>query len=330
MNQVVALAPQRPRDYSDSQLALIKRTVAADCNNDEFDLFAEVCKRVGLDPFRRQIYAVVYSKDKAEKRRMSIITGIDGFRAVAARNRDYRPDDEEPKIVYDAALKNPDSNPLGVEKAVVRAFKLAPNGEWHPVIGIAYWDEFAPLRDAGDDDDYEWVDTGEVWPDSGKPKKRKQLKAGAQAKPMLGKDSKWRTMGRIMIAKCAEAQALRKGWPEDLSGVYAPEELDRAEVEDRTASEQVAALETERRLKLVNAGKAIPMQWAAAEPIEFIPEGQFMDRSLAFLKDATSPTQIDVWQNINRAGLQQFWAQAKSDALDLKKAIETRMKEMSQ
>src|SRR3546814_3753630 len=57
-----------------------------------------VCKRVGLDPFRRQIYAVVYSKDKPDKRKMSIITGIDGFRAVAARNRDYRPDDIESRI----------------------------------------------------------------------------------------------------------------------------------------------------------------------------------------------------------------------------------------
>jgi hypothetical protein len=47
----------------------------------------EVARRVGLDPFRRQIYAVVYNKDKPKKRKMSIITGIDGFRAVAARGR---------------------------------------------------------------------------------------------------------------------------------------------------------------------------------------------------------------------------------------------------
>src|SRR3546814_7837866 len=85
-------------DVCSSDRDLVKRTVAADCNTAEFNLFDKVCKRVGLDPFRRQIYAVVYSKDKPDKRKMSIINGIDGFRAVAARNRDYRPDDIESRI----------------------------------------------------------------------------------------------------------------------------------------------------------------------------------------------------------------------------------------
>lgn len=37
----------------------------------------------------------------------------------------------------------------------------------------------------------------------------------------------WATKGHVMIAKCAEALALRKAFPEELSGVYAPEELDQ-------------------------------------------------------------------------------------------------------
>jgi phage recombination protein Bet len=319
MNKVVplqAVQPLRPRDYTASQLDLVKRTVAADCNSDEFSLFIEVCKRVGLDPFRRQIYAVVYNKDKPDKRKMSIITGIDGFRAVAARNGDYRPDDEEARIFYDDSLKDPAINPLGIEKAVVRAFKLAPNGQWHPVVGTAYWDEFAPIEQ-----EYEWIETGEVWPESGKPKKEKR----PTGKGKLPVTSKWRSMARVMIAKCAEAQALRKGWPEDLSGVYAPEEMARAEMEDRTAAEQVEAFQQEQRLRAINAMNTVPIQWAAGETIEFVPDGQFADRAIQFIRQASAP-QINAWREINRHGLQEFWARHKADALEVKREMEARVK----
>lgn len=305
MNNIVALQPQRPRDYTPAQLELVKRTVAADCNNDEFSLFVEVCRRVGLDPFRRQIYAVVYSKNNSEKRRMSIITGIDGFRAVAARNRDYRPDEAEPAITYSDGLKDPETNPLGIEKAVARAFKLAPDGQWHPVIGVAYWDEFAPVD--------------EVWeydPAEGKRKPSGKHKLGGQ----------WPRMGRVLIAKCAEAQALRKGWPEDLSGVYSPEEMARAEAE-ATASEQVEAYQKEQRMRALNSGESILIQWSAGEPLAPVPVGQFMDKCLAFVREAQGP-QLNAWTEINRHSLKEFWAQHKSDALDLKKAIETRHKEL--
>jgi len=44
--------------WSSRQLDTIKRTVAKDTNNDEFDLFIEYCKVKGLDPFSRQAIAV--------------------------------------------------------------------------------------------------------------------------------------------------------------------------------------------------------------------------------------------------------------------------------
>ena len=38
----------------------------------------------------------------------------------------------------------------------------------------------------------------------------------------------WKNMGHAMIAKCAEALALRKGWPADMSGLNTKEEMDQA------------------------------------------------------------------------------------------------------
>src|SRR3546814_17853676 len=84
-------------------------------------------------------------------------------------------------------------------------------------------------------------------------------------------------MGRVMIAKCAEAQALRKGWQEDLSGVYAPEEMARAEAEDKSAAEQVEEFQQDQRLKEINAATTVPIQWPAGEAIAHVaarPVGQ--------------------------------------------------------
>jgi phage recombination protein Bet len=319
MNEVTVtntVTPLRARDYTPAQLQLMKRTVAADCDDSEFNLFMEVARRVGLDPFRRQIYAVVYNKKKADKRKMSIITGIDGFRAVAARNGDYRPDENEAEIVYDKAMANPQSNPLGIVKAVVRCFKYGPDKEWHQLTGVAYWDEFAPLQEKKNK-----VDTGEKWPD-GNPK-FDQVGTGEFTLPQ---DSKWRSMARVMIAKCAEAQAIRKGWPEDLSGIYAPEEMERANVIDGTATEIVEEHLKEERLKLVNAKDSIAIWWRAGEALEMVPLGKVFDACCKFVRACDTDTEIRNWLRTNEVSLKEFWARSKADALELKKQIEARIK----
>lgn len=302
------IVAMRPAELTGKQLDLIRRTVAADCNATEFDLFCEVARRVGLDPFRKQIYAIVYSKDNEEKRKMSIITGIDGFRSVADRSGKYRPDENEPQIFYNEDLKDPATNPLGIERAVVTVHKFGPDGQWYPLKGVAYWSEFAPLK--------------EVWAYDEKVKKRQPT--GVFELP----EGNWRKMARLMICKVAEAQAIRKGWPEDLSGIYAPEEMERASV-DATASELAEAAAAEDRLKLIGGKDSIMCMWAPGKPLEAVPIGEFADRCIEFIHAAPDAQTIKAWSETNRASLRDFWARSKSDALGVNAFIEKRVKELT-
>jgi phage recombination protein Bet len=298
--------------YSASQMALIRKTVAQDCNQDEFDLFIEICKQYGLSPFKKQIYAQVYSKDKADKRKMVIVTSIDGYRAIAQRSGDYRPAEEETRFEMDSDAKDAEVNPAGLVRAVVKVFKFGPDKKWYPVVGEARWDEFAPL----DFGDFDWVDTGEKWPDSGKPKMKKVPKG----KKTL-KEGNWKNMPHVMLGKCAEAQALRRGWPEAMSGLYVQEEMDKVYM-DMTASEAADAHERDERLKRISGKEAIPFIFEASEGLQLIPSGKFVDRVLEFAEMCPDVQTFDFWKEQNVVGLKQFWAFQPSEALELKKALE--------
>jgi phage recombination protein Bet len=72
--------------------------------------------------------------------------------------------------------------------------------DWtRPVVGVAYWDEYVQLT---------------------KDKRPTSF---------------WSRMPHVMLAKCAEALALRKAFPEDMSGLYVPEEMAQAERPTRHA-----------------------------------------------------------------------------------------------
>jgi phage recombination protein Bet len=126
---------------------------------------------------------------------------IEGFRAIAARPGNYRPDENEPAFINDDALKD-ETNPAGLVSCAVRVWQYA-HGQWFPITGVGRWEEFAPIKTV-------WVDN--------QPTDRK----------VLDKSGRWGDMPFLMLAKCAEAQAIRKDWPEDLSNTFVGEETEQA------------------------------------------------------------------------------------------------------
>lgn len=306
MNEVVHMR----RDLTAPQVALIRRTVAKDCNEDEFSLFMAAAMNASLDPLRKQISALVFSKNDPKKRQLAIITNIDGMRVIAHRCGDYRPMETAPVIEYDAALKNVDTNPLGIASCTVTCWKRdAATAQWFPVAGIAHWDEFVPLEQ-----DWAYDEAAGKRTPSG-PKK-------------LPANSPWRRMARVMIAKCAEAQALRRGWPDHLSGLYGEEEMQRAEVID-VASEVVADYEERQRIARVSGGKSTALfVFEAGGKLEAVERGQIADRLASFYRGCSHAQQVIDFRDRNAESLKTFWAWEPRDALDIKKLAEERIADL--
>lgn len=290
-------------DLAPRQIALVKETIAKDCNTDEFNLFMEAAKSYGLDPFRRQILPLVFNKNKPDKRRMSIVVARDGLRVIAQRCGNYRPASDRAEWVIDPAAISA-TNPKGLVSCTVFLWQQDSKGEWFKVKGEADWDEFAPVT--------------EEWGDDGTGQRR------PTGKKTLDASGNWAKMPKVMLEKCAEAQALRAGWPEQFGGVYAEEEMDRAKVLDLTASEIVEAEHEERRMKAIGASEALPVTWGDNWALEMVPTGEFADRAAAFVKES-EPALVQKWRDANRIGLQQFWAKHPGDALELKKIIEAKV-----
>lgn len=124
----------------DSKKDLIKRTICKNSSDDEFELFIMACKRTGLDPFMKQIYAVKRWSSADKREVMSVQTSIDGFRLIAERTGKYSPG-REPTYVYGEGNK--------VISSTAYVKKQTADGTWHEVAAVAYFEEYVQRNKEG-------------------------------------------------------------------------------------------------------------------------------------------------------------------------------------
>lgn len=195
-NQSAAIALDR---LTRDQVELLKRTICRGATDDEMALFLTVAQRTGLDPFRKEIYAVKRKDRKLDREVMSIQTGIDGYRKMAERaetqsGQSRYAGQEGPLwcgpggLWLDVWLD--DDNPPSAAKVGIK--RLNDDGSVETVWRVAKFSEYA--------------------------------QRGAD-----GLTPMWRNMPANQLAKCAEALAFRAAVPNVFEGVMLDVEMEQAD-----------------------------------------------------------------------------------------------------
>lgn len=171
------------------KLQLLTDTICKGASAGELGMFVEVCNRLRLDPFAKQIHAVKRWDSALQREVFSFQVGIDGFRLVAQRTGEMDGIEGPLWCGEDGEwldLWTRHDPPFACKVLVYR------KGISRPFPGVAKFDSYVGRKKDGTP------------------------------------NSMWQKFPDLMIAKCAEALALRRAFPAELSGVYSDAEMDQA------------------------------------------------------------------------------------------------------
>lgn len=185
---------QDQTDWTQQQVAALKQLgVSNDVTQADLAIFLTQSKRTGLDPFSRQIYMIGRKQKTANgyETKQTIQVGIDGLRAIAHRVAQQC---HEVFSMSDTlwADKTGVWHDVWLSPEPPSAAKVSVKRGGGAFSAVAIFKEYAPIYNG-------------------------KLSGMWSSKPAL------------MIAKCAEALALRKAFPSDMSGIYTDDEMSRAE-----------------------------------------------------------------------------------------------------
>ena len=183
-------------DYTPEQIQLIKDVYAKGASDLEFEFFLNVSQHRALDIIAGQLWLIDRWDSNLGRNVKTPQTSIDGYRVLAERSAAYA--------------------------GQVGPWWCGPDGEWKDV-----WLSDKPPVAAR---------VGVVRKDWAEPI---YAVARYSAYVQLKKDGTpnkiWQKMSDLMLAKCAEALALRKAFPQQTSGIYTHEEMGQAQLQDQSA-----------------------------------------------------------------------------------------------
>lgn len=231
VHQGSALALSGEQSYwNDQQLAALRHMGVENANGGDLAVFHHVCQRTGLDPFARQIHMIGRNTKNQRtnqwETKYTIQTGIDGFRLIGRRAADAKRQTisvDAPQWAHaDGSWRDVWSPAWGLP--IAARVTIRRNGE--PFNAVALFNEYRQTKKDGE------------------------------------LTSMWAQRPAGQLAKCAEALAWRMAFPQDLSGIYADEEMQQADRHEDAERSATTARSTPRGLAAALAEPVVTVEQA--------------------------------------------------------------------